>query len=235
METTYLNEKADKEGFIAIYPDGTGKKLLMRKGFFTWNAGDCCGDAHKEKVDDVEFIRTLLNSIQATLPVDPKRIYVAGLSNGGSMAYRLGCELSDRFAAIAVVSGDFNFESCRPANSVPVIVFHGTADDHVPYEGGVGERSLVKAHRKPVSFAVSYWVKHNGTATVPQKEERGSIVKETYGKGKDDAEVILYTIRGGGHVWPGGVKGKWQGAPEPTREISATDLMWEFFQRHPKK
>jgi polyhydroxybutyrate depolymerase len=235
METTRLNEKADKEGFIAIYPDGTGKKLFRRKGFFTWNAGDCCGEAYKENIGDVEFIRALLDSLQTTLPVDPKRIYVTGLSNGGSMTYRLGCELSERIAAIAVVSADFNYADCRPTNPVSVIIFHGTADDHVPYEGGIGERAVIQNSKKPVSFAVSFWIKHNGTATVSQKEEHGSIIKETYGKGRDDSEVILYTIKGGGHAWPGGVKGKRKGAAEPTREISATDLMWDFFERHPKK
>jgi len=95
---TGFSHKAAREGFIVVYPEGTGgftRKLL------TWNAGHCCGYAMEQKIDDVGFISVLLHKLIQEYPVDSARIYVTGMSNGGMMTHRLGIELSDRFAAIA--------------------------------------------------------------------------------------------------------------------------------------
>jgi polyhydroxybutyrate depolymerase len=228
-----LNDKADKEGFIVLYPNGTGPKF-RRHNLLTWNAGDCCGKASQQDVDDVGFIRSLLAKLSTSLSIDQKRIFVTGISNGGSMAYRLACEMSDRIAAIAAIAANLAVAKCEPSDPVSVSVFHGTADDHVPYQGGFGEKAVNKKYKKPVSEAVTYWIHHNGTGITPKIEEHGNIQKETYANGRRGTEVILYTIKGGGHSWPGGKPGHWKGATEPTREISATDIMWEFFMRHPK-
>jgi polyhydroxybutyrate depolymerase len=232
VQMTGFSQKADKEGFVVVYPNGSGR---LKTRLLTWNSGNCCGYALDNDVDDVGFIRALIDELVKTRSIDPKRVYATGMSNGGMMTYRLGCELSDKLAAIAPVAGALNLESCAPATPVSVIIFHGTADEHVLYNGGEPIRKA-DVHRrvdKPVSSAVSFWATHDGCAATPQRSEKGNIRTEIYGGGKDGSEVALYTVNGGGHAWPGG-EAYLLGA-EPTREISATDLMWDFFVRHPKK
>jgi polyhydroxybutyrate depolymerase len=226
-----MSEKSDEEGFLVVYPNGTGR---LDEFLLTWNAGTCCGYALEHNIDDVGFIRTLLERLEQQVRIDPSRIYVTGISNGGMMTYRLACDLADTVAAIAPVAAALNEEDCSPSRPVSVIIFHGTADEHVPYNGGIGSKARDERVDKPVRYAVSFWVNRNRCSPNPVVEEFGSIRKETYGGGIDGTEVVLYTILGGGHAWPGGEKGyRW--GDEPTKEISATDLMWEFFASHPKR
>jgi len=232
VQMTGFSEKADKEGFVVVYPNGSGR---LKNRLLTWKSGNCCGYALDNNVDDVGFIRALIDELEKTRAIDPKRVYITGMSNGGMMTYRLACELSDKIAAAAPVAGALNLDNCHPAHPVSMIIFHGTADEHVLYDGGEPLKR-VDTHRrvdKSVSFAVNFWVKQDGCSETPQREEKGNIRTEVYRGGKDGAEVTLYTVKGGRHAWPGGeayVLGS-----EPTREISATDLMWEFFAGHPKK
>ena len=123
-----MSRKADKENFIVVYPRGTG--LLP-----TWNSGNCCGYAFREKVNDVGFLRALLEKVEHDYSVDPKRIFMTGISNGGMMSYRAACEMADQIAAIAPVEGAQNL-NCRPSAPVSVLVFHGTADRLVAFDGG---------------------------------------------------------------------------------------------------
>jgi len=232
-QCTLFSEKSDKEGFIVVYPNGTG---VLKNRFLTWNAGNCCGYALDNNVNDVQFIRAMLKKLERQFNIDPLKIYATGISNGGKLAYRLACELSDEIAAIAPVAGSLDLPDCRPRHPVSVVIFHGTADENLLYEGGVPKKIYDNHPRvdSPVSYAVSFWVKHNGCSNIPQREEKGNILHEVYSEGRDASEVELYTIKGGTHSWPGGVK--WaKDAPEPTKEISATDVMWDFFIRHPKK
>ena len=232
VQMTGFSEKADKEGFVVVYPNGSGR---LKNRLLTWNSGNCCGYALDNNVDDVGFIRSLIDELERTRVIDPKRVYATGMSNGGMMTYRLACELSDKIAAAAPVAGALNLENCRPIRPVSMIIFHGTADEHVLYDGGEPLKR-VDTHRrvdKPVSSAVTFWVKQNGCSETPQREEKGNIRTEIYRGGKEGMEVALYTVKGGGHAWPGGET--YLLGAEPTREISATDLMWEFFVRHPKR
>jgi len=232
VRMTGFSPKADKEGFVVVYPNGSGR---LKTRLLTWNSGNCCGYALDNEVDDVGFIRALIEELVKTRSIDPTRVYATGMSNGGMMTYRLGCELADKLAAIAPVAGALNVENCAPANPVSVIIFHGTADEHVLYGGGEPIRK-VDIHRrvdKSVSYAVSFWVKQDGCAATPQRSEKGNIRTEIYSGGKGGTEVAVYTVNGGGHAWPGG-EAYLLGA-EPTKEISATDLIWDFFVRHPKK
>ena len=188
--------------------------------------------------DDVKFVRELLDDLAKVVNVDPKRIYATGISNGGMMCYRLAAEMSNRIAAIAPVSGTLAVEKCRPQRPVPVIHFHGTDDKLVPFNGPDQRTAKVFAF-KSVEETIRTWVKIDGCPTkpkitkLPHKADDGTTVeRKTYGPGKEGAEVILYVINGGGHTWPGR---KW---PVPwlgktTTDISANDLMWEFFKRHP--
>jgi polyhydroxybutyrate depolymerase len=226
-----MSAKADREHFISVYPNGSGRlgdKLL------TWNSGNCCGYALDQKIDDVEFIRALIDKMLATYPIDAKRIFVTGMSNGAMISYRLGCELSDKIAAIAPVSGALNID-CKPSQPLSVIAFHGTGDQHVPYNGGAGTKSIDPHPRtdQSVAYAMTFWSERDGCNATPKRDERGNIVHDTYTNCANKTGVELYTIKGGGHAWPGGVRGSFLG-DAPTQDISATDLMWEFFKQHSK-
>jgi len=237
VRLTGLNDKADKEGFIAVYPNGTGQLAPL----LTWNAGNCCGSAEADNVDDVGFTRALLDDLAKRLNVDAKRVYATGISNGGMMCYRLASELSDRIAAIAPVSGPMGLVKCHPKRPVSVMHFHGTDDKFVPLQGGPGVRTLAAVNFYSVDHSIAAWVKADGcpkkpkVADEPKKFDDGTRVeRKTYGPGKDGAEVVLFVIHGGGHNWPGcDIKSEFLG--KATKNISANDLMWEFFRRHPMK
>jgi polyhydroxybutyrate depolymerase len=228
---TRFSDMADRKGFIAVYPNGTG---ILSGQLLTWNAGNCCGLALDLGTDDVGFLRVLLEKLKKDFSIDPKRIYVTGLSNGGMMSYRLACELSGEIAAIAPVAGAMNTE-CHPAKPVSVIIFHGTEDGHVRYDGGA---PLVQADwhprtDRPVRETASLWAKFNGCDPKAQTSIQGNVSIDRYGGCREGTEVVLYTIRGEGHTWPGGEPwAPW--ASVPTSEISATDLIWKFFFAHPK-
>ena len=226
-----LNKKADEAGFIAVYPNGTGKWGL----FLTWNVAWKGGAA---KADDVAFTRRLLDDLTHVLHVDPKRIFATGLSNGGMMCYRLAAELSDRIAAIAPVAGAMADEAPRPKRPVSLLHCHGTDDSVVPFQG-LGGRGASLIRFKSVEDSIRAWVQLDGCPAQPKVDELAcpiddgtTVERKTYGPGTKGAEVVLVLIRGGGHTWPGqtppvGFLGK------STKNISANDLLWEFFQRHP--
>jgi polyhydroxybutyrate depolymerase len=230
---TGFSALSDEKGFLAVYPNGTGR---FKDRLLTWNAGRCCGLAMDQDVNDGAFIRKLLAVLKAEWRIDPARVFATGISNGGMMSYRLGCELSDELAAIAPVAGALGVEGCAPAGPVSVIAFHGTDDQHVLYGGGKPAKQADRHPRidRSVAESVGFWVKHDGCRKEAKRRESGSIVRETWTDGRGGVEVELVTITGGGHVWPGGEKwAPWAG--DPTKEISATRAMWEFFASHPKK
>ncbi|MEK7441675.1 MAG: PHB depolymerase family esterase [Chloroflexota bacterium] len=226
---TGMSAKADKEGFVVAYPNGSGR---LEDKILTWNSGNCCGYALDQKIDDVKFISALIDEMQTKHKIDSKRVYVTGISNGGMMSYRVACELADKVAAIAPVAGALNVE-CKPSQTISVIAFHGTSDQHVLYAGGKPKVQADNHERvdQSVEYAISFWVKQNGCGITPQKNEKGNVVSEIYSGCKNNTGVALYTIKGGGHAWPGGVGGTFF-ADAPTKEISATDVMWEFFKAH---
>jgi polyhydroxybutyrate depolymerase len=237
-----FNEKADEEGFIVVYPDGTGK--LQRK-LLTWNAGFCCGYALENNIDDVKFLRTLIEHLQDQYVINESMVYATGLSNGGIMTYRIGAELSDIIAAIAPVAAQIGGQTTEndtpwqipdPSNPVSVIAFNGMKDKRVPYDGGppIDNGSHVYSWMS-VNKSISFWVQQNHCISFPQRNisESGNIIIDTYSGGKNKSEVVLVSIVNGTHSWPGGQKG-WENGDEPTLEISATDMMWDFFKNHPK-
>lgn len=232
QEMSEMNAVADQEGFIVVYPNGTGR---FEYRLLTWNAADnCCGYAHDEQVDDAEFLRELIGQLQEDYTIDPNRIYATGMSNGGMMSYKLACELSEMVAAVAPVAGAFNIADCQPTHPVSVIIFHGTDDQHVLYEGGPSQESIDGPRTdQPVSAGVDFWTAHNGCTTEPISTEVGSIITDTYTDCSTGAEVTLVTIEGGGHAWPGGNRGSRLG-DEPTQEINASEVMWQFFESHPR-
>jgi polyhydroxybutyrate depolymerase len=194
---------ADAHGFLAVYPDGFA---------FTWNAGDCCAPARLVHIDDVGFLRRLIDHLTGTGLADPKRVYVTGFSNGAGMAYRFACEAAGKVAAIGVVSGALA-TTCHPARPVSVMVWHGTADNNVPYNGG-GHRDVNDRRPfPPVSRAVDFWRRADGLS--PPRTAGGQGCRST-GRGDGGVQVVLCTVTGGGHQWPSG----------------ASRRLWDFFAAH---
>jgi polyhydroxybutyrate depolymerase len=231
-----LNEKADQAGFIVVYPAGSGRLQRM----LTFNAGNCCGHAAVSNVDDVAFTRTLLDDLAEAVNVDPRRVFATGMSNGAMMSYRLASELSDRIAAIAPVAGPMGTKECHPNRPVPVMHFHGDADEFAPFGGGKG-RGPSGTDFYSVQHSIDAWVAANGCVKTPtttqlvDRQDDGTTVRQVrYGSGKEGTEVVLVVIEGGGHTWPG-KEPRMRSLGVSTRDISANDMMWEFFQQHPMK
>ncbi len=217
---TGWNELADEYGFILVHPSGTGFPKR-------WRASDASLSS-----PDVAFLTTLLDELEAQYNIDPARIYVNGLSNGGGMSFALACQLSKRIAAFGGVGGAYLYpwEACQAARPVPAILFHGDADPIVPYQGGPSESFDVPFPNIPS------WVEilalRNGCASRPVETQISAHVIERRYSGCA-ADVVFYTIQGGGHTWPGGEPlPVWLTGPTTT-EIDATRLMWQFFQSHP--
>lgn len=212
QELSKMNAFADETGFIAVHPDGVGN---------SWNAGGCCGEASAGDVDDVQFVRDLLDDIAGDLCVDAARIYSTGLSNGGHLSYRLACDLSDRIAGIAPVAGTDSTLSCAPARATPIIHFHGTSDLVVPFDG-----SILPA----VDDTVAAWAAKNGCgSTTTRVFSNGDSVCEQFDGCPAGAAVTLCTVDGGGHTWPGGTP--LFGLGKTTEDLDATATMWEFWDQ----
>lgn len=225
MRISGFNAQSDAAGFVVVYPNASGDQRA-------WNGGHCCGEAARDNVDDVGFVRAVIEDLSASLAIDSKRIYATGFSNGAILTYRLGCEMADQIAAIAPVSATQareDMQACRPARPLPVIHFHGTADEPNPYDGGVTPGGVQFIS---VAEAIQFWVNFNGCPAEAQRFESGNVVHEVYSPCRNGSSVELYTVLGGMHAWPGGEAVNLR-MGQPTTEISATQLMWQFFTDHP--
>ncbi len=215
------NRLADQEGFLVVYPRGTGFPLR-------WRTGDQPGADQ-----DIQFIVDLIHELEAHYAIDPRRIYVNGISNGGGMSFALSCKLSGRIAAFGSVAGAYllPWDACAPERPVPAMLFHGTADAVVPYLGGPSRNFDLPFPNIP-EWAAEL-ARRNGCTITESLPSQGEVSGVRYSGCAEGAEVILYTITGGGHSWPGGgwlpriIVGK------ISRDIDATRALWEFFQRHP--
>jgi polyhydroxybutyrate depolymerase len=237
-----LNAKSEEAGFIVVYPFGTGR---LENQMLTFNGGGCCGYAMENEIDDVAFTRALLDDLATVANIDANRIFATGLSNGGIMAHQVASELSDRIAAIAPIGGPLMRDTVNAKRAVPVMHFHGTADAFAPFRGGYGKGSFGRSQGvtdfHSVEHTIRTWVANNGChaepIVVPLPDTVGDGMKctrKTWIGGKDGSEVVLIEIEGGGHTWPG-MKPLHEMLGSSTMDISANDLMWEFFQRHPMK
>jgi polyhydroxybutyrate depolymerase len=236
---TRFNDDAEREGYVVAYPDGTDRlrplmNLIAGRGFLTWNAGGCCGYAMEHNVNDVGFLRSVVAAIEQSHRIDTRRIYAAGISNGGMMAYRLACEASDIFAAVGIVSGVLVSTPCAPHAAVSVIDFHGTDDQYVPLKGGIGRKSLTGTAFPPVQDTILFWVGLDECHTSQLSQTPQGVVAFRYDDCRDRTAVTYYVIQEGGHAWPGGDRIMPLLDPPPTA-LSATAMMWQFFAAHPKK
>ena len=196
-----------------------------------WNAGPGLGNPAFPDADDAGFLRRLIARVREETAIDPARVHLAGLSNGGRMAYRMALEAADLFASLAVVAGSWDGSGPAPARPVSTLIFHGTADRHIPYEGGIGAKGRRVIHRSAPETAFA-WAKTMGCAPKIQRSASGPHHFDL-ARAEDGTEVGLWTVQGQGHAWPGG-RAWAPTADAPVADLDATGLILDFFARHPR-
>jgi len=225
MRISRWNDLADRHGFIVVYPEGTGLPRRWR----TWGQMQPSAEA----MQDVSFIADLIDSLAERYSIDKTRVYANGFSNGGGMSYLLACQLADRIAAAGSVAGAYMLplSACQPTRPVPLIAFHGTADAIVPYHGGLSGPSHLPLPAVPDLIAA--WAGLSGcNATPVPLAGHGEVSGLQYTGCRGGADVVFYTIEGGGHAWPGGDPLPRFIVGHTTQDIDATAVMWAFFSQH---
>lgn len=236
---TKFDKLADREEFIVVFPNGVGN---------SWNDGrqNLASEAYLLNVDDVGFVDAMIETISLEFPVDPKKIYATGISNGAIFSHFLAAQRASMFAAIAPVVGGLAIPFSahfNPDDTVSVLIIQGIDDPLVPYNGGQiagGNRGAIIS----TNDTVELWVQNDGCNNIPLKEELpngdlndGCVVTQyTWANGHADSAVVLLKIEGGGHTWPGGV----QYLPESVigrvcKDFEATEVIWSFFKGHSKQ
>jgi len=242
LKSNALAALADREGFILVAPNGSGR---FRHRFLTWNVGFGFGYAMQHNIDDIGFVRQLIDQLEADLAIDRQRIFATGISNGGILCHFLAAHLAGRIAAIAPIvatvggkksEGALMLMPPTPGGPVAVIAFNGMKDERIPYAGGRQQKSA----GEPVYVASAeetqaFWATANHCSGPPASEahedEQYRVV--SYRTGCAGHEVVQYQLLDQGHAWPGGKKPRFF-ADAPSRHVSADEVMWEFFSRHPK-
>ena len=231
-----FNRIADREGAVIVYPDGIGK---------SWNDGrpDVPSAAVKESVDDLGWLRSLPEAL-AAFNIDRKRVYAAGMSNGGLMSLRLACDAADVFAAVATVVANLSVDLapvCRPARPIPLLIMNGTADPIMPFTGGpvkvlwFKRGSVLSTDATVARFAEleQCGPLRNDGGLIDSNPDDGTSVLKQVAQCPGGSEIDLYEIRGGGHTWPGGepyLSARLVG--KVSREIDANETIWRFFTRY---
>lgn len=219
---------ANDNGFVVAYPEGVRGNGVL--GIRTWNAGYCCDYATENNVDDVGFINELIDNLIAQYNIDPRRVYVAGMSNGGMMAYRLACEIPNRLAAIATVSCSMTTgPDISPTQPVPILHLHAEPDTKIPDEGGIG---IGGYYFPPIDSVFHVWSLANGCTSGPQTVVDNADYSMIEWENCENNVVIRYYLtKDGGHAWPRAIKVR-PAADEPSTAIDANELIWDFFQQY---
>jgi len=212
-------EIADQEGFVAVFPQGT-----LLEGKTHWNVG---GWTLKSKTDDLGFARTLLDTLTSRYAIDTDRIYSTGMSNGGYMSFLLACQMSDRIAAVASVTGSMTpqiYDACDPQHPMPVLQMHATTDQTVPYEGN-------QLWTQSIEEVIGYWRQFNDINTDPvitqlpdlDPEDGSTVISYLYRHPERAVEVRHYKVLNGGHDWFGA---------RGNKDIEAAEIIWDFLSRY---
>jgi len=241
LESYGMREAADRHGFVLVAPNGTGRTVLR-----VWNVQFGFGYAMQNQVDDVGFVRELVKRLEARYPLDARRVFATGISNGGILCHFLAAGIPSTFAAIAPVVGtvggkapgqaDWQYPP-SPSSPVAVIAFNGAKDDHIPVEGGRQRASFGEPVEVMSGLETSrFWVHADGCDPTPhtsEDEPHGSTVTR-YTGGRAGTEVELWVVHDQGHAWPGGKAPRLKADP-PSTLLDATETMWAFFERHPRR
>ncbi|SDS35123.1 polyhydroxybutyrate depolymerase [Brevibacterium sandarakinum] len=210
---------------IAVFPDG-----VPTDGKRSWQ-----GAPYASEADDVRFVADLLDSIEDEFCIDLSRVYATGKSNGGGMVSVLACNLRDRFSAFATVAGAYypqSFAGCDYSEPTPMLAIHGTGDATMHYEGGERQGETYPSVRnwlKP--WAEAAGCEGSKDKKVGRKGEK--IVRTQWQECRGGADVELYSVADGGHVWPG--ETMYSGGGYVTKDFSATETLWDFFTDHPRR
>jgi polyhydroxybutyrate depolymerase len=221
--------KADKEGFIVAFMNGTSR--LNAKLLNTWNAGNCCQYARDNNVDDVQYTLDVIADIKTLVTIDEKQILATGFSNGGMMAHRLACEIPGTFAAIAAVSGTDNTVTCEAATPISVLHIHAKDDPASLFDGGSGptfegsEENVTNFTSVPVT--IDRWLERNNIATAPARvvEVPGAYC-DLYEE--NGIQVKVCVTEAGGHTWAGNDTPARKSGAVASQALDATDLAWDF-------
>lgn len=207
QRTSGFDATADREEFIVAYPDGLG---FTENSIHMWNTGYL--DSKRDDVDDVRFLRTVIETLVEAYPIDDSAIYLVGHSMGAMMTHRMGAEHPELFAAIAPVSGAVGGRTCEgcplvtppdPSEPLSVVYSHGTADTNTPFDGGAPESGIKRKHRYDLSAneTVEWWVERNNCRSIPSIEKTTNVERRVYDDGDADTTVEFLIFDGAGHFW----------------------------------
>jgi polyhydroxybutyrate depolymerase len=238
-----MDAAADRDGFIAVYPDGTGRF----RNHYTWDAGFCCGYAMRHRIDDVGFVVALIDDLAVRTPILSRRVYATGISNGAMMSYRLAAQASSHIAAIAPVAGGMVIKTFMPVHPMPIMHFHSVDDPLAHYNGGYGRRVVSLFRRDmgnpPVEKVIARWTEFNGCPEHPQvgatldgqpgtNNQGITVTRYDWDPCRNGTEVVLWKFTGSGHVWPGGIQDRSEKIlGRSTNLIDANEQMWRFFNK----
>ena len=240
---TRLNDVASREGFIVAYPNGINSQ---------WNDGRNV-EGTNSNVDDVGFVSALIDKLVREKSIDKNKVYAVGTSNGAMFTQRLACQMSDKIAAFATVSGALpkNLQStCNPRRPVPIMMINGTADPIVRWEGGEVARDIrTRSGQKPsgvggevisIPATVAFWRSKDGCAVQPVVEKLPDtqpdgiqVTRSQYNNCRNSSQVVLYTVEGGGHGWPGSSVTQRRMSDrigKISQDISASNVIWNFLK-----
>jgi polyhydroxybutyrate depolymerase len=238
-----LDAVADREGFVVVYPYGTG---VLPRRLLTWNAGECCGFAMNQNVDDVGFAIAVLDDVAKRTPIDSSRTWATGHSNGAMMAYRLAAARADRIAAIVPVAGAYDLATFNPSRPVAVLDIHSVDDPRALYNGGLGPPfpgTDVRSSHRPVMDGLERWRVRNGCSAATHVAEsrtgtsaegaRQAATRIAWDGCVPGAPVEHWKLTGVGHGWPGNVRGELRESliGPSTTVISAAEEVWKFVSR----
>ncbi len=225
MEYSNMNVVADTAAFIVVYPNAVGNR---------WNSGISDSPPWPTPMsDDVGFMDALIDTMHKHHDIDINRVYVCGMSNGGFMSLKLACELSHRIRAVASVTGVISESTaldCEPQRTVPIFHIHGTDDRTVPFDGTFGWYS--------VKATANHWadlygcVPSDTTDLADRNPSDGcTVTRIAYADSLGNENIILYSVAGGGHTWPGSAFDL-PGLGITNRDINASEEIWNFFVSH---
>jgi polyhydroxybutyrate depolymerase len=243
--------KAEQQGFIVIAPEGLGIRPKLPSNFklnpAVWNSGQYQATSPNASINDVAFIRDLLEHTKSIVDYDEARVFVTGHSNGGGMTFRLAAELSEKFAAIAMVAGRMTLDAPKPQKALPTLYIVGTLDPLMPLAGGEVKSPWGGSWtNRPVDEQLSIWATAMRCAANPKTVQETITTKAVVyadcasnpskagvSSGKPAASVTVLYLKGHGHHWPGGKQALPNQLMGPIVEnINATDTIWEFFNKY---
>ncbi len=232
-----FNKIADRDGAFVVYPEAVRRH---------WNEGRDLpiSFAHRNNVNDVGFIRKLITSLVNNYPIDPERVFVTGMSNGGLMAYKLACAMPELITAIAPVTATIPTDilaECSNVEGTGLMIVNGTEDPYMPYHGGtISILGMDRGEVISTGKTVHHWLRQNGCQVHSEKKmmpntvhhDKTTATQYFYSDCTSGVKVALYRVEGGGHTWPGGRQyQRKESVGKTSKDFNACEEIWQFFER----